>query len=158
MSVISGKVGNKNTLKITEDAGRRLIALKRSRVPVLTDRQIFDTFNSEAEGRGWKPLKSVAGMKAWLNSAAIEPLWHDAVYGEMSAHQKFDRRHKTQLPTMHHPHGRLRGAVYGLPYGHTGERPQSIRDCTRQPGWPQEGQFKRYAGQNMPHTQDHGSV
>ena len=100
MSVISGKVGNKNTLKITEDAGRRLIALKRSRVPVLTDHQIFDTFNSEAEGRGWKPLKSVAGMKAWLNSAAIEPLWHDAVYGEMSAHQKFDRRHKTQLPTM----------------------------------------------------------
>lgn len=100
MSVISGKVGNKNTLKITEDAGHRLIALKRSRVPVLTDRQIFDTFNSEAEGRGWKPLKSVAGMKAWLNSAAIEPLWHDAVYGEMSAHQRFDRRHKTQLPTM----------------------------------------------------------
>ncbi len=100
MSVISGKVGNSNTLKITEDAGRRLIALKRSRVPVLTDRQIFDTFNSEAEGRGWKPLKSVAGMKAWLNSAAIEPLWHDAVYGEMSAHQRFDRRHKTQLPTM----------------------------------------------------------
>lgn len=99
-SVISGKVGNKNTLKITEDAGRRLIALKRSRVPVLTDHQIFDTFNSEAEGRGWKPLKSVAGMKAWLNSAAIEPLWHDAVYGEMSAHQKFDRRHKTQLPAM----------------------------------------------------------
>lgn len=100
MSVISGKVGNKNTLKITESAGRRLIALKRSRVPVLTDRQIFDTFNSEAEDRGWKPLRSVAGMKAWLNSAAIEPLWHDAVYGEMSAHQKFDRRHKTALPTM----------------------------------------------------------
>lgn len=100
VSVISGKVGNKNTLKITGDAGRRLIALKRSRVPVLTDHQIFDTFNGEAEDRGWKPLKSIAGMKAWLNSAAIEPLWHDAVYGEMSAHQKFDRRHKTQLPTM----------------------------------------------------------
>ena len=99
-ALISGKVGNKNTLKITEDAGRRLIALKRSRVPVLTDRQIFDTFNSEAEDKGWKPLKSLAGMKAWLNSAAIEPLWHDAVYGEMSAHQKFDRRHKTQLPTL----------------------------------------------------------
>lgn len=99
-ALISGKVGNSNTLKITEDAGRRLIALKRSRVPVLTDRQIFTTFNSEAEDRGWKPLKSVAGMKSWLNSAAIEPLWHDAVYGEMSAHQKFDRRHKTQLPTM----------------------------------------------------------
>ena len=99
-SLISGKVGNKNTLKITEDAGRRLIALKRSRVPVLTDSQIFETFNSEAEGKGWKPLKSVRSLKMWLESAAIEPLWHDAVYGEMSAHQKFDRRHKTQLPAM----------------------------------------------------------
>ena len=99
-ALISGKVGNKNTLKITEDAGRRLIALKRSRVPVLTDSQIFDTFNQECEVKGWKPLKSVRSLKTWLESAAIEPLWHDAVYGEMSAHQKFDRRHKTQLPTM----------------------------------------------------------
>ena len=99
-TLISGKVGNKNTLKITEDAGRRLIALKRSRVPVLTDSQIFDTFNQECEVKGWKPLKSVRSLKTWLESAAIEPLWHDAVYGEMSAHQKFDRRHKTQLPTM----------------------------------------------------------
>ena len=99
-TLISGKVGNKNTLKITEDAGRRLIALKRSRVPVLTDSQIFDTFNQECEAKGWKPLKSVRSLKTWLESAAIEPLWHDAVYGEMSAHQKFDRRHKTQLPTM----------------------------------------------------------
>ena len=38
-SLISGKIGNKNTLKITEEAGRRLIALKRSRVPVMTDRK-----------------------------------------------------------------------------------------------------------------------
>ena len=99
-SLISGKIGNKNTLKITKDAGRRLIALKRSRVPVLTDSQIFETFNQECEAKGWKPLKSVRSLKTWLESAAIEPLWHDAVYGEMSAHQKFDRRHKTQLPSM----------------------------------------------------------
>ena len=99
-TLISGKIGNKNTLKITEEASRRLIALKRSRVPVLTDSQIFETFNAEAEGKGWKPLKSIRSLKTWLDSAAIEPLWHDAVYGEMSAHQKFDRRHKTQLPTM----------------------------------------------------------
>lgn len=99
-SVISGKVGNRNTIKITEEAGRRLIALKRSRVPVYTDSQIFAAFNKEAEAKGWKPLKSLSGMKAWLNSPAVEPLWHDAVFGEMSSHQKFDRRHKTQLPTL----------------------------------------------------------
>lgn len=99
-SLVSGKVGNSNTLKITEEAGRRLIALKRSRVPVLTDIQIFAQFNQECESKGWKPLKSVRSLKTWLESAAIEPLWHDAVYGEMSSHQKFDRRHKTQLPAM----------------------------------------------------------
>ena len=99
-ALISGKIGNKNTLKITEEAGRRLVALKRCRVPVLTDSQIFTAFNQECEAKGWKPLKSVRSLKTWLESAAIEPLWHDAVYGEMSAHQKFDRRHKTQLPTM----------------------------------------------------------
>lgn len=99
-TLISGKVGNSNTLKITDDAGQRLIALKRSRVPVLTNSQIFAQFNQECESRGWKPLKSLRSMVTWLESAAIEPLWHDAVYGEMSAHQKFDRRHKTQLPTM----------------------------------------------------------
>lgn len=98
-ALISGKIGNRNTLKITEDAGRRLIALKRSRVPVLTDSQIFETFNKEAEGKGWKPLRSIRSLKTWLESSAIEPLWHDAVYGEMSAHQKFDRRHRTELPT-----------------------------------------------------------
>jgi hypothetical protein len=99
-TLISGKIGNRNTTKITEEAGRRLIALKRSRVPVLTDAQIFAQFNSEAEEKGWKPLKSIRSMKTWLESAAVEPLWYDAVYGEQKAHQKYDRRHKTQLPQM----------------------------------------------------------
>lgn len=99
-SLISGKIGNKNTLKITEEAGRRLIALKRSRVPVLNDSQIFERFNEECESRGWKPLKSISGMKAWFNSAAIQPLWYDAVFGEHKSHQLFDRRHKTELPQM----------------------------------------------------------
>ena len=99
-SLISGKIGNKNTLKITEKAGRRLIALKRSRVPVLNDSQIFERFNEECESRGWKPLKSISGMKAWFNSAAIQPLWYDAVFGEHKSHQLFDRRHKTELPQM----------------------------------------------------------
>lgn len=99
-SLISGKVGNSNTLKLTAEAQQRLIALKRCKVPVYTDGQIFDTFNQECAGKGWKPLKSIRSLKMWLERADVEPLWHDAVYGEMSAHQKFDRRHKTQLPTM----------------------------------------------------------
>lgn len=99
-TLISGKIGNSNTLKLTAEAQQRLIALKRCKVPVYTDSQIFETFNAEAEGKGWKPLKSIRSLKMWLERADVEPLWHDAVFGEMSAHQKFDRRHRTELPTM----------------------------------------------------------
>ena len=98
-SLISGKVGNKNTQKITDEFGQLLIALKRCRVPVYTDVQLFEEANRQAEANGWKPLKSLSGMKRWLNSAAIMPLWYDAVHGEQAARQKFGRKHRTALPT-----------------------------------------------------------
>jgi len=97
-SLISGKIGNSNTLKITEDAGRQLIALKRSRVPVYNDSQIFDEFNRIAEEKEWKPLKSLRSMKQWFSLPDIEPLWYDAVFGELAAHRRFGRKHQTKLP------------------------------------------------------------
>ena len=99
LSLISGKVGNLNTIKITPEFGQLLIALKRCRVPVYTDAQIFEEGNRRAVENGWKPLKSLSGMKRWLNSAAIMPLWYDAVNGEQAARQKFGRKHRTALPT-----------------------------------------------------------
>lgn len=96
--LVSGKYGNSNTLKIDEEAGRYLIALKRSRVPVYTDMQIFDEYNRIAPEREWKPLKSPRSLREWFNSPRIEPLWYDAVYGEMKAHQRYGRKHKTELP------------------------------------------------------------
>ena len=98
-SLISGKVGNLNTIKITPEFGQLLIALKRCRVPVYTDTQIFEEGNCRAVENGWKPLKSLSGLKRWFNSAAIMPLWYDAVYGEQAARQKFGRKHRTALPT-----------------------------------------------------------
>jgi hypothetical protein len=99
-ALISGKIGNQNTLKITEDAGRMLVALKRSKTPVYTDRQLFDKYNEVAPTYGWKVLRSLSGLKAWLNSAAIEPLWYDAVFGEQASRQRFNRKHSTELPQM----------------------------------------------------------
>lgn len=99
-SVISGKIGNQNTLKITEEVGEQLIAMKRSRVPVYTDTQLWEAYNTMALERGWKPLKSLSGLKSWLNSPSIMPLWYDAVHGEQAARQKFGRKHKTLLPQM----------------------------------------------------------
>lgn len=98
-SLVSGKIGNANTLKITEAFGRQIIALKRSRVPVYTDRQLWEAANKIAEERGWKPIRSLSGLKKWLDSASVQPLWWDAVYGEQSSRQKFGRKHKTLLPT-----------------------------------------------------------
>ena len=98
-SVVSGKLGNASALKVTEEFLRVIVALKRCRVPVYTDAQLFARANEIAEERGWKPLRSLSGLKKWLNSPAVEPLWYDAVYGEQAARQRFGRKHKTALPT-----------------------------------------------------------
>lgn len=98
-SVVSGKLGNSSALKITGDFLKLIVALKRSKVPVYTDAQLFEKANEIAEKRGWKPIRSLSGMKKWLNSHAVEPLWYDAVYGEQAARQRYGRKHKTALPT-----------------------------------------------------------
>ncbi len=98
-SVVSGKLGNSSALKVTEDFLKVIVALKRSKVPVYTDAQLFERANEIAEERGWKPLKSLSGMKKWLNSPAVEPLWYDAVLGEQAARQRYGRKHRTALPT-----------------------------------------------------------
>lgn len=99
-SLISKKVGNSNTLKLTPEAQDLLIAMKRSRTPVYTDQQLFEEFNRRAEDKGWKALKSIASLRNFLKRPDIEPLWLDAVLGEQVARLKFDRRHRTELPTL----------------------------------------------------------
>lgn len=99
-SLISKKVGNSNTLKLTIEAQELLIAMKRSRKPIYTDQQLFDEFNRRAEEKGWKPLKSIASLRNFLKRPDVEPLWLDAVMGEQVSRLKFDRRHRTELPTL----------------------------------------------------------
>lgn len=99
-SLISKKVGNSNTLKLTIEAQELLIAMKRSRKPIYTDQQLFDEFNRRAEEKGWKPLKSIASLRNFLKRPDVEPLWLDAVLGEQVSRLKFDRRHRTELPTL----------------------------------------------------------
>lgn len=96
--LISGKLGNENTIKITDAAASWLIAMKRSAVPVYTDTQIFDEYNRVCESRGWKPLKSQQSLRLFLYRADIEPLWYDAVYGERAAFQRYGRKMRTKLP------------------------------------------------------------
>lgn len=100
ISLISGKFGNINTIKITEDGGSYIIALKRCHVPVYNNEQIFASYNREAVNKGWKPLKSPNSLTMFLNRPDVEPLWWDAVYGEKSFKQRYMRKNRTLMPTM----------------------------------------------------------
>lgn len=100
VALISGKDGNENTLKITDEAGDQLIALKRSRVPVYTHAQIYVKYNEIAEKKGWKPLKSVKSLVLFLERPEVKRRWYDAVHGELAAHQKYTRKHRTELPSV----------------------------------------------------------
>lgn len=97
--LISGKLGNTSAMKITKEFGEMIIALKRCRVPVYTDKALLEKANEMAEERGWKPLRSLSGLKRWLNSPAVQPLWYDAAHGEQTARQRFARKHRTALPS-----------------------------------------------------------
>ena len=99
MSLISKKLGNSNTLKITKESGELLIALKRSHNPVYNDSQLFDEYNRRASGYGWKQMKSLRSMVQWFATPSIKPLWYDAVFGEQMARINFAYRHHTELPT-----------------------------------------------------------
>lgn len=100
VTVISGRVGNKNSLKITEAAGLQIVALKRSKVPQYTNEQLFTEFNRIAPEKGWKQLKSINSLVQFLHKPEIEPLWYDAVHGELAAKQRYTRKNKTEMPSM----------------------------------------------------------
>ncbi len=97
--LISGKLANTNTTKIVPEAGRFIIALKRSRVKVYTDMQIFEEYNRVAPERGWKTLKSPATITQYLAKPEITSIWMDAVHGELVARQKYNYQHATILPS-----------------------------------------------------------
>ena len=98
--LVSGKFGNGNTLKITKEAGRQIIALRRSHTPVYTTQQVLEEFNRIAEKKGWKPLRSKNALLAFLERPEVKPQWYDAVYGEYAAKQLFARQHKTEMPSV----------------------------------------------------------
>lgn len=100
VALISGKVGNKNTRKILGEEARFLLKLKRSRVPVYTDEQIYEEFNRQAPAKGWKELKSINSVRNYLYDPAVMPMWYAAVFGELEWKKKYSSLQKTDLPTM----------------------------------------------------------
>ena len=96
--LISGKLVNGNTCKVTSEGKEIMLKLKRSRVPVYTNAQILEEYNRIAAMRGWKRLRSQATVNNILESPEMKPKWYGAVYGEHKAKMKYMRQNITLLP------------------------------------------------------------
>ena len=98
--LISGKLCNSSAAKITPEAGRQIIALKRCRFPRRTNAQIFEEFNRIAAEKGWKPLKSLASLVQFLARPEVEVMWKDVEIGEYALNMRTRRQNKTIMPTL----------------------------------------------------------
>ena len=98
--LVSLKHGNQNTRKLTAVEKRILLALRRSKVPVYTDRQIFEEYNRKAAMDGLPEIKSMSTIVNYLNAPEVMPLWYGAVYGMQKWKAKFSSLMKTEMPQM----------------------------------------------------------
>jgi len=98
--LISGKLCNSSAMKITPEAGRHIIALKRSRFPRRTNAQIFEEFNRIAVEKGWKPLKAVSSLVQFLSRPEVEVMWKDVEIGEYALNMRTRRQNKTIMPKL----------------------------------------------------------
>ena len=99
-SLISMNMCKRKAQRITEEGGRFIVALRRSRVKVHSLADILREYNLKAEQKGWKPLSSPSTIKKFLDRPEVQPKWYAAVYGELAAKQKFNRKHITTMPAM----------------------------------------------------------
>ena len=103
--LVSKKLGNSNSRTITDDMGRMIIALKRSKDPVYSVEMIRRAVNDAAQERGWKQIKSKNSITNYLNENVA--LWMDTEVGATKAKMLLNRMHSTILPTM--PNARWEG-------------------------------------------------
>lgn len=99
--LVSGKNGNASARKIGASEARLLLKLKRSRLPVYTDAQIFDEYNRRAVESGTlNPIKSINTLHNYLYAPEVISLWYGAVHGMQQWKAKFTTLMKTALPSM----------------------------------------------------------
>jgi len=99
-SLISGRFTNQNTTKVTDQVGDWLVARYASQINRVNINQLWVEYNRVADERGWKPIKTDLTIRLYLNRPEIEPLWYGGRNGELAAKEKFNRQHRTLLPTM----------------------------------------------------------
>jgi len=98
--LVSGHLGNSNSVKITPEAGDYIVALKCCRTPVRTNAQIFAKFNQDAGRMGFKPVRSVATITSYLERPEVAVRWKASVIGDTAARAIYGRQHSTVLPVL----------------------------------------------------------
>lgn len=97
-ALISGKIQNDNSRKITEEAGEWLIA--QYSLPIkLNFEQLWVKYNVEAMLRGWKTLNSSSAIYQFLNIEENKRRWYGSRHGELKAKEKYGYTLRTQLPS-----------------------------------------------------------
>ncbi|MDD7438604.1 MAG: hypothetical protein PUK66_07230 [Bacteroidales bacterium] len=98
-ALISGKMGNSNTLKITEEAGEFIVGLKRCKYPrSYNNADILEAYNAIAESKGWKPIESLQSITAYLESSAVRPMWLEQKVGHIKSNTQLGRKMRTKMP------------------------------------------------------------
>lgn len=107
--LVSQKNGNSSARKIGPAEARLILKLRRSRVPVYTESQIFDEFNRVAEEsrqkakdpkQALKPIKSPNTLHNYLYAPEVMPMWYAAVFGMQAWKGKYTSLLKTEMPSM----------------------------------------------------------
>jgi len=99
-SLIHKGYGNGNADRLTEEGKRWLIARFGTPIEKLTTKQLFEEYNRIAPERGWMQLKTELTVYKYLHLPEVQPIWWGMRYGELAAKEKFNRQHRTLLPTM----------------------------------------------------------
>lgn len=93
--LVSKKIGNTNTTKITDDVAEWLLAQKNSVNPIYSIGQIFSLYNEVAPEMGWKTIKSVQTLLEFFERPDIKPLWYAVNQGSQRANNLFLRQNRT---------------------------------------------------------------
>lgn len=97
-SLVSQKVGNSNSQKLTSEAGDILISLMRSKSPVHTPDTAWEEYNRRAPLEGLPLIKSVQTVRDYLHDPAVAQLWMDAQRGEKAVHRQFGIQLRLEKP------------------------------------------------------------
>lgn len=94
-SLVSGKIGNTNTSKITAEVAEWLLAHKNSVNPVYSISQLLEQYNEAARENGWKAIRSAQTLLEFFNRPDIKPQWYAVEQGSQRANNLFLRQNRT---------------------------------------------------------------